>query len=334
VAPAGEARGEAKPSEGGRQGREARGEPKAGRGSSAEAMTDAEFRMLSELLRRHCGLHFGAESRYLFEKRVLRRIRDLELTSFGAYHLLLRSGSSGDQELARLVDELTINETYFFRERAQLSALVSEIVPELRAQRAAPVRIWSAGCSSGEEPYSVVVLAREAGLAPGVDLRVYASDISQRMLRRAREGVYREASFRDTEPALRERYFVPGEGGLRIADEVKQHVDFVHLNLFDASKLALLATMDAILCRNVIIYFGAPEKRRAVETFYQKLRPGGYLLLGHAESLIDLSTAFELRHLRRDLVYRRPLGPRLAPELWQAAAESAPDDAGGRGVVA
>ena len=281
-------------------------------------MSDSEFRMLSELLRGHCGLHFDAETRYVFERRVMRRVRELELTSFAAYHLLLRSGSQGAQELARLVDELTINETYFFRERAQLTALASEIVPELRVARdGRPVNIWSAGCSSGEEPYSVVMLAREAGLVPGVDFRVYASDISQRMLRRAREGVYREASFRDTEPSLRERYFARCEHGRRIADEVKKHVDFIHLNLFDASKLALLGTMDVILCRNVIIYFDAIGKRRTIDTFHDTLRPGGYLLLGHSESLINLSTCFELQQLSRDLVYRRPVGTRTGGDAWR-----------------
>jgi chemotaxis protein methyltransferase CheR len=294
------------------------------------AMSDAEFRMLAELLRRHCGLHFGPESRYLFEKRVLRRVRELDLGSFAAYHYQLRSGAQGDQELARLVDELTINETYFFRERAQLAALIGEIVPELRAERGGrPLGIWSAGCSSGEEPYSVVMLALEAGLVPGRDLRVYASDVSHRMLRRAREGVYRDASFRETEAPARERWFRPDAGGWRIADEVKKHVDFMHLNLFDASKLALLGTMDVVLCRNVIIYFDASGKRRTIDGFFEKLRPGGYLLLGHSESLINLSSAFELRQLRRDLVYRRPYAMRLAGDLWPSAGEARPDGAAG-----
>ena len=297
-------------------------------------MGDAEFRMLTDLLRRHCGLHFGVDSRYVFEKRVLRRVRELELTSFAAYHLLLRTGSGRDQELARLIDELTINETYFFRERAQLGALVSELLPELRAQRGGrPVGIWSAGCSSGEEPYSVVILAREAGFVPGVDFRVYASDISHRMLRRAREGVYRETSFRDTEPALRERYFEAAETGLRISDEVKRHVDFIHLNLFDASKLALLGALDVILCRNVIIYFDAADKRGAIETFHDRLRPGGYLLLGHSESLINLSSSFELRHLRRDLVYRRPLGIRIGAEPWPGPSDAALGETDAREVL-
>ena len=307
------------------------GRPAAG---AEPAMGDAEFRMFTALLRRHCGLHFGAESRYVFERRVLRRVRELELTSYAAYHLLLRTGAGGEQELARLVDELTINETYFFRERAQLAALVAEILPELRALRGGrPVSIWSAGCASGEEPYSVVMLAREAGFVPGVDFRVYASDISQRMLRRAREGVYREASFRDTEAELRERYFAPGETGLRVRDEVKRHVDFIHLNLFDPSKLALLGAMDVILCRNVIIYFDAAGKRSTIETFHEKLRPGGYLLLGHSESLISITSCFELRHLRRDLVYRRSFAGRVAAEVWHGLPSGAADAADGREVV-
>jgi chemotaxis protein methyltransferase CheR len=219
-------------------------------------MSDAEFRMLSELLRRRCGLHFGPESRFILEKRVARRLREIEVTSFSAYHYLVRNTAGGGGEFAQLVDELTTNETYFFRERGQLRALITEIIPELRRQRDtridAPVSIWSAGCSSGEEPYSIVVLAQQAGLVPGVDFRVYASDISQRMLHKARQGAYREASFRETDASLRDRYFAEKEGLWRISDGIKEHVDFIHLNLLDRSKIALLGAMDVILCRNVI----------------------------------------------------------------------------------
>ncbi len=273
-------------------------------------MSDAQHRMFARLLRDHCGLHFGQESRFVLEKRVARRLRSLELDSFAAYHYLLRSGADAGDELGNLVDELTTNETYFFRESGQLRALVTELLPELQLQRRAgveaPVAVWSAGCSSGEEPYSVVMLALEAGFRPGVDLRVYASDISRRMLRRARLGEYRESSFREADPRLREKYFVEKDGLWRIRDEVKRHVDFLHANLLDRSALALLGTLDVILCRNVIIYFDAEAKRRVIETFWEKLRAGGHLLLGHSESLINLSTSFELRQLSRELVYRRP----------------------------
>lgn len=276
--------------------------------SPAPQMSDAQHRMFARLLRDHCGLHFGQESRFLLEKRIGRRLRSLEIDSFAAYHYLVRSGSG--EELASLVDELTTNETYFFRESGQLRALMTEILPELRLRRRGgvdgPVALWSAGCSSGEEPYSVVMLALEAGFEPGVDLRVYASDISRRMLHKARLGEYREASFREADPCLREKYFLEKGGLWRIRDEVKRHVDFVHGNLLDRSKVALLGTLDVILCRNVIIYFDAESKRRVIQTFWDKLRPGGHLLLGHSESLINLSSSFELRQLSRELVYRRP----------------------------
>jgi chemotaxis protein methyltransferase CheR len=273
-------------------------------------MSDSEFRMLAELFKSHCGLHFGQESRFLLERRIARRCADLGLRSFNAYHYALRNDTSGEGELAWAIDNLTTNETYFLREKAQLMALIEEVVPSLQARSggagAAPVSIWSAGCSSGEEPYSIVLLAQEAGLEPGRDLRVYASDISRQMLHKARRGVYREASFRQTDPFLREKYFSEKDGQFRISDEIKKHVSFAHLNLLDESRSALLGSLDVVLCRNVIIYFDIETKRRVIRTFHQKLRPGGFLLLGHSESLINLSTDFELKHLRHDMVYRKP----------------------------
>jgi chemotaxis protein methyltransferase CheR len=288
-------------------------------------LSDAQYRMFARLLRDHCGLHFGSESRFQLEKRVARRLRALELDSFAAYHYLLRNSTSGDGELGQLIDELTTNETYFFRELEQLRALITEILPGLQLERGrrgnAPVAIWSAGCSSGEEPYSVVMLALEAGLVPGVDLRVYASDISRRMLRKARRGEYRETSFREADPRLRRKYFVEKDGLWRICDEVKRHVDFNHMNLLDPSRMMMLGTLDVILCRNVIIYFDTEVKRRLIQVFWEKLRAGGHLLLGHSESLINLSNSFDLRQLSRELVYRRPLSNATPPDRWRDAAE-------------
>jgi len=290
-------------------------------------LTDAEFRMFANLVREHAGLDFTESCRFLLERRLSRRVRELELDSFAAYHYRIRNGSSGPEEFPNLIDELTTNETYFFREQSQLRALIDEIFEELQLDRdkrgGRPINVWSAGCSSGEEPYSIAMLAREVGLTPGVDVRVYASDISRRMLRKARKGIYRESSFRDTDPHLREKYFLEKDGLWQISDDLKRDVDFIHLNLLDTSKIALLRTMDVILCRNVIIYFGIDTKCDVIQTFYEKLRPGGHLLLGHSESLINLSTAFELRHLRRDLVYRRPLPGMTTENPWNIAAAAA-----------
>lgn len=291
------------------------------------SMTDAEYRMICDLVRKHCGLHFDSDSRYLVEKRLARRVEDLELGSFAAYRYHLRNGSSGDEELVRLIDALTTNETYFFRERNQLRALIEEVIPELMHRReksgsTRPVSIWSAGCSSGEEPYTIVMMAKEAGLDLS-DLRVYGSDISQSMLRRSREAVYRGASFRETDERVRERYFEEKDGLFRICDEIKKHVDFIHLNLLDQSRIALLGPIDVIICRNVIIYFDKQSKSEVIQTFYDKLRSGGYLLLGHSESLINVSSAFELRHLQHDLVYRRPVAGEEKVDPWHDLAQAA-----------
>ncbi len=299
-------------------------------------MSDTEFRMFCELLKNRCGLHFDSNTRFLVERRLARRVAALDLGSFASYHYYLRSGHEGDEEFSRVIDELTTNETYFFRERRQLDALIHEIIPDLQLHKRSvgarsPIHIWSAGCSSGEEPYSVAMLALEAGYRPGVDFRVYASDISKSMLKKCRQGIYREASFRETEPMLREKYFSEKDGLHRVSDEVKMMVDFIQINLMDRSKIALLSRMDVILCRNVIIYFDHETKKRAIETFYDKLCPDGYLLLGHSESLINVSSAFELSHLKNDLVYRRPGGGDSTDDPWQriAAAAVAQSDDGG-----
>jgi chemotaxis protein methyltransferase CheR len=289
---------------------------------------DAQFRLLCDLVRNHCGLHFVEDSRFLVEKRLARRIERVGATSISSYLYELRHLSPGCDELSALVDELTTNETYFFRELSQLRALVNEIIPERLMSRPSgssprPVNIWSAGCSSGEEPYTIVMMGLEAGLVPGRDFRVYASDIAPSVLTKARRGIYRPASFRETSDALREKYFQEKDAGHRITDDVKNHVDFIHLNLLDPQKIALLGRMDVVLCRNVIIYFDGDTKKQVIDTFYDRLLPGGYLLLGHSESLITLSSAFELSHLKNDLVYRRPIPGEVRDDPWHRLAEQA-----------
>ena len=189
-----------------------------------------------------------------------------------------------------------------------------------------PVNIWSAGCSSGEEPLSIVMLGLEANLRPGIDFRVFASDISRNMLQKSRKGLYREASFRETEPLLRERYFAKTGNLNKISDSIRKEIDFIQINLMDRSKIALLGAMDSIVCRNVTIYFDLETKKEVIETFHDKLVPGGYLLLGHSESLINVTNAFELAQLTDDLVYRRPgVGSEVA-DPWQTLARSAVEE--------
>jgi chemotaxis protein methyltransferase CheR len=294
-------------------------------------LSDAQYRMFRDWVAERCGLWFGPESRFVLERRLARRTRQLDLGGFAAYYYHLRSQPGDEGEVALLIDELTTNETFFLRERRQLDTLVAEILPEWLERRrrlGGPVSIWCAGCASGEEPYSVVMLAREAGFEPGRDFRVYASDLSRRVLQRARNGVYRSSAFRETEPSFRRKYFVEKEEGWRICDEIKRHVVFTRANLVDPPRAFMLGEMDVILCRNVIMYFEPPTRRRVVAAFAERLPPGGYLLLGHAESLIQLSNAFELRHLRGDMVYRKPLPGAELSDPWHAASRAAHQPAG------
>jgi chemotaxis protein methyltransferase CheR len=289
-------------------------------------LSDAQYRMFRDWVAQHCGLYFAPDSRFVLERRLARRARSLDLGSLAAYYYHLRSQPGDDGELGQLIDELTTNETFFLRERSQLDTLVGEILPEWierRRRHGGAVSIWSAGCASGEEPYSIVMLAREAGFEPGRDFRVYASDISRRVLQMARRGVYRASAFRETEDSLRKKYFVEKDDGWRIADDVKRHVVFTRANLIDPSRAWVLGAMDVILCRNVIMYFETATRRKVISTFAERLQPGGYLLLGHAESLIQLSSAFELRHLRGDMVYRKPLPGAELSDPWHAAARAA-----------
>ncbi len=274
-------------------------------------MNEDEFRQFRDFVYQHCGLHFTTDGKYLLEKRLAKRLQHHKLSSYKDYYYLLRYGRDKDQELAEVIDALTTNETYFFREEYQLKTLFEEILPEICARKEAAgkkkLRIWSAGCSSGEEPYTLAMLLLQKPSLAGWELEVIGTDISHRVLNIARKGVYAAASFRTTEQYYLERYFSPVENDkYRINDEVRDLVTISHLNLFENQRVALLGKMDVVLCRNVIIYFDLAAKKKVVQNLFDRLHPEGYLLLGHSESLMNISTSFVLRHFLNDMVYQRP----------------------------
>ncbi|BCR05119.1 chemotaxis protein methyltransferase [Desulfuromonas versatilis] len=273
-------------------------------------MNDEEFRLLRDLVYQHCGLHFTPDSKYLLERRLGKRLQQHRLKSFKDYYYLLRYNKDRDQELTEVVNALTTNETYFFREDFQLRTFSEEIIPEIRERKERngdrSLRIWSAGCSSGEEPYTLAMLLLEEPSLRDWKIEIIGTDISQRVLQIARKGLYGASSFRSTKPDYQRRYFSETEGKFRISDRVRDLVSISYLNLFDSARVALLGKMDVVFCRNVIIYFDLAAKRRVIESFYHRLRPEGYLLLGHSESLMNISNAFALRHFTHDMVYQRP----------------------------
>lgn len=274
------------------------------------SMSDEEFRLIRDLIHSHCGIFFDHDTKYLLEKRLCKRLALLRIGSFREYYHFLKYNRGSDHELSDLMDVLTTNETYFFRESFQLKAFTDEIIPEIKARKEKTgdreLRIWSAGCSTGEEPYTIAMLLLDMQCFNDWRIEIIGTDISHRVLHHARKAVYGRSSFRTTESYHVRRYFTEQDECFRIADQVKRLVTVSHLNLFDENRVVLLGKMDVIFCRNVIIYFDQIAKKKVVETFYKTLREGGYLLLGHAESLLNTSTAFALRHLKNDMVYQKP----------------------------
>jgi len=270
-------------------------------------LPDDVFRLLRDQIYKRTGMWFADSSKYLLQKRLSPRARELNFDSFQKYFYFLQYDPRAESEFDQIYDLVTTNETYFFREPAQLTAFVDEIVPDILSKKPIKkVRVWSAGCSSGEEPYSIAILLQEAGWYERAAFEIFASDINQQVLQKARRGQYRESAFRSTEASLRDRYFTrEADTSWKIKDEVRNRVSFGRLNLYDEARVSLLGHLDIIFCRNVIIYFDDSSKRVVVTNFYNRLIDGGYLLLGHSESLISLSTQFKLRHLKNDMVYQK-----------------------------
>src|SRR4030042_6242200 len=267
------------------------------------------FRLIRDLIRNYCGIYFDDDSRYLLEKRLSRTIRNHHFGSFRDYFRHLLYDRNREEELASIIDILTVNETYFFREQSQLKTFSEEILPELKDTNKDKKRlkIWSAGCSSGEEPYTIAMLVLEKEYFKDWNIEIFGSDINQRVLKTARSGVYRKNSFRTTDDYFLNKYFKEQASHFRISDNVKQHVNFSHLNLLDPFKVKLVGTMDIIFCRNVLIYFDLQSRKQVIDIFFKRLIDGGYLLLGHSESLINISTAFTLKHFKHDMVYQKPI---------------------------
>jgi chemotaxis protein methyltransferase CheR len=289
----------------------------ARRGASEPQLRADEYRLLRDLFSERLGIWFGPEARSSLERRLRERLNVRGLRSFADYYQLLKYGPTAAEEWEEAGDILTTHETYFFREDYQLRAFQQEILPMLAVKPRRRIQIWSAGCSTGEEAYTIAMLILESGLFdPGWELRVHGSDLSKKCIAAARRGVYGSASFRSTSEAMRSRWFAPvqaeaaaggGPDCYGVVPAARALCHFAQMNLLDEERTNLVGRCDVIFCRNVVLYFDAAARRRVIEMFYDRLVPGGVLLLGHAESLLNVSTAFELLHLKEDLVYRKPL---------------------------
>jgi chemotaxis protein methyltransferase CheR len=267
---------------------------------------DDLFRKFCVLIHDITGLSYGETSRFFLERRLETRISALGGMTPYNYLQFLQYDADRAQEWDLLIAVITTNETYFMREERQLRCFQKDILPKLGDRGGQKIRIWSAGCSSGEEPYTIAILIKELGRIPDDLIEIYATDINSKVLAKAKAGLYTESSFRAVDKDFKDRWFTTETSGqYKVRDTVQKMVTFARFNLFDESRYSLLSPFDVIFCRNVIIYFDLEAKVKVVERFHDKLRSGGYLLLGHSESLISVTDKFKLIHLPLDLVYTK-----------------------------
>jgi chemotaxis protein methyltransferase CheR len=267
-------------------------------------LSEREFLVLRELIRERTGLFYDDSKRELLADRLTRRAVELGIETFIDYYYLLKYGPTPDGEWGRVLDALSVPETYFWREVEQIRALVDRIVPAHFARPGAlPLRIWCAACATGEEPLSIAIALQDAGWFDRASIEILASDGSAQNVARARAGVYRDRAFRSLPPALRLKYFTPQENGLRIAETLHARIRWKTANLASAVDVAGCLPADVIFCRNVFIYFSPEAVRAVVEQFAGGLRRPGYLFVGISESLLRMTDAFDLEEIGGAFVY-------------------------------
>jgi chemotaxis protein methyltransferase CheR len=269
-------------------------------------MQDQGLIKLSQMIYDFCGLRYSDRLQTLKEK-MLKRFTELNLTAWEYCGYLTRTPSEWDIT----VEILTINETYFYREENQLNECCSLILPQLKEKaRYRPIRIWSAACSTGEEPYTLAMLIQETGkFLPG-SVEIIATDINKKVLQKAQTGWYHQGSFafRRIPENLFQKYFVAKDNGFEVNEATKKMVRFQHLNLLDENKAAQIGEVDIIFCRNVLIYFDQETTKQVIRRFHRNLANGGYLFLGHAESITDMNIGFTKVDSVKTFYYRKEMG--------------------------
>lgn len=270
--------------------------------SSTLPLSPQVFAILSTLIEERTGLHYDLRELDLLAERVSGRAVERGFESLLDYYYFLRYDPAADAELSLLVEALVVNETYFFREVPALQVLVRDFVPKLIAQGLRP-RIWCAACSTGEEPLTLAMLLDEAGLLDQVT--IVASDISARTLAHAKSGLFRRRSLRALPPSAVGRWLEGDENGMRVVPHIARAVNWQRVNLIDEREVAALGRFDAIVCRNVLIYFRDRTIEQVIDHLWQRLSPDGRLVVGASESLLRFNVAFACEEQSGAFYYRK-----------------------------
>ncbi len=272
-------------------------------------ITTEEFLRFRDFFYQKTGVQFSEAKRYFVDKRIAERARANDSETFRQYFMLLRLEKTGT-ELQQLINLLTVNETYFFRESYQLDSLVRFVLPQIAARKRPgnAIRIWSLPCSTGEEPYSIAMSMLDAWpRSDEFEIEISGSDVDTRVLGDARAGIYGERSLQHASADIRARYFTRLPGNLyQIIPELRESIEFFQLNISSKAEMSRFRNLDVIFCRNLLIYFDDLSRREAVESIYESLAPGGFVYLGHSESMSRMSSLFTPRRLGDCIVYQRP----------------------------
>jgi len=278
-----------------------------------QRLTEEEFRQFSDWIAERYGLRFGPSKREILRARLEPRRAEHGFETFQELLFHLKFNPDREQEAARLIPLLTNNESYFFREKRQLAVFEEEILPAIlrrNRNREKAVRILSGGCASGEEPYTLGIIAQRTGaLRPPAPAEVIGMDLDPRALERARAGVYTDHAFRGVPEEVKPRYFEEEHGGDRwkVKSSIRERVRFLEGNLVDRGWPRRVSPLDVVFCRNVLIYFDPETSARAVDNIFTALAPGGYLFLGHAETLRRLpDNPFDVVRKPGSVFYRKP----------------------------
>ena len=258
-----------------------------------------EFKLLADFIYQNTGISIPEKRKYLLENRLGARLKELNLNSFKEYHDYLKFDKNRSLEMDKLCEKVTTNETSFYRDVRQLNVFQNDVLKEiLKKQEDAgkkELNIWCAGCSSGEEPYTLAIMLNEV-LGMGIiswKIKISAYDLSPAMLRKAKEGLYTDYALRTTPKGIITKYFDKDGEGYRVKPRIKKLIQFAPINLSDKLAVKRVPRSQIVFCRNVIIYFDDPMKKQVIGSFYDNLLPDGYLFLGHSESIHKLSTAFK-----------------------------------------
>lgn len=265
--------------------------------TASTTMTQAQFEALRKVIYKRAGIHFPDTKKYVLESRLARRLEELEFESFDQYLMFLTMGPYQMDEFQEMFNRITINETSFFRNEPQLQVFENQVLAKLLDLRKSSkrLRIWSAACSTGEEPYTLAIqIHRSLGVRlSDWHIDILGTDISEKVLNTAQSGRYASYSIRSMNPLVLKRYFQESQGYYQIDSTIQSMVNFELLNLKDTLAARRFGKWDVIFCRNVMIYFDDEMKTRCATTFYEQLADDGALFIGHSESLRDIAVPFE-----------------------------------------